>query len=127
MDKKVLIGITVIVLAILAYLFKDKLFKTVNATTVKQTGNSGINSGTSYLISKGSKGEKVKFLQAYINAYHQGALMVDGVWGGKTQTAFEKLTKTVHAFGSSAGLTADEYKFIAPHEEYLRKEYFNKK
>lgn len=127
MDKKILIGVGLLVIAILAYLFKDKWFKSAIASQ-SPTGNPNAGSNVQYLIKQGSENEKVRFLQAYMRDQHNKEnLMVDGIWGSNTQAAFKRLTEKVDAFGSPEGLTKDEYKYIAPHEAWLRQTYFTRK
>ena len=135
MHKKTLIGVIVAIVAILLFLFKDKLFALVGANPLSGESGGGTtptnaNTATAasgFLIKKGSRGDKVKFLQAYMNENHNEKLVVDGIWGANTQAAFARLVVKVPAFGSANGLTADEYKFIAPHEAWLREKYFTRK
>lgn len=44
----------------------------------------------SFPLQKGSKGEKVQYLQRYLNTYHAAGLTVDGNFGAKTENALKK-------------------------------------
>ena len=48
------------------------------------------NATLQFPIRQGDVGKQVKQFQRYLNAKYQAGLVVDGVWGEKTQTSFEK-------------------------------------
>ena len=48
------------------------------------------NTTLQFPIRQGDVGKQVKQLQRYLNTKYQAGLVVDGVWGEKTQTSFEK-------------------------------------
>jgi len=48
------------------------------------------NANLQFPIRQGDVGKQVRQLQRYLNAKYQAGLVADGVWGIKTQTAFEK-------------------------------------
>ncbi len=127
MEKKVLIIVLLSVAALLAFAFKDKFFKSAIGATPKIPNSNDSGKNDLLLIKKGSRGEKVRFMQSYINEYHGGSLITDGIWGNKTQNAFMLMVSKVDFIASKAGLTENEYEFIAPHENYLRGKYFNRK
>ncbi|NPD47493.1 peptidoglycan-binding protein [Lentimicrobium sp. S6] len=125
-NKKIIVFVVLLIIAVLVFVFKDKLFGT-NTKTVSNLEPSNDNPQNSYFIKYGSRGNEVKLLQAYLNEFKNEALIVDGIWGPKTQAAFESFVASVDFVNSSKGVTKDEYKSLDPHYAFLSKKWFNTK
>ena len=106
--KAILIILALAAVALVAYLVYRSRHKDDDkdgGTTPASNGSgSGSTSGTTgFPLKRGSKGDKVKFIQKYINWVNfNSALTVDGIWGDKTETAALK------TFGKNI-ITKDDY------------------
>ena len=93
--KAILIILALAAVALVAYLIYRRFHKNdeEGGTTSASNGSgSGSASGTSttgndnFPLKKGSRGEKVKFVQQYINWVNgKTALSTDGIWGANTE------------------------------------------
>lgn len=125
MNKKGIILIVVASVAIIIVIIYFAL-KKVNASTLmigeadSRGSSESTNTTADFPMKMGSRGNEVTFLQAYINQYFGGQLATDGIWGAKTQTAFENFVSKVEFISSGQYITEAEYKgFIQPHESHL--------
>ena len=119
-----LLVLVVAVIAVLTYVFVKKNKSRVsggssggnsgeggNIDTTPQ-GVTGTN-GTVYInecsfpLSKGSKGKQVLFLQAYMTKYEGKDLTLDGIWGRKTDVAFEEVERFKGTMGPAAGSSGE--------------------
>lgn len=123
-NKKIIIFVVLLVIAVLVFVFKDKLFGASNKI-VTDPDSSTENPQHSYLLKHGSTGNQVKLIQAYLKEYRKEDLIVDGIWGDKTQAAFARFSEYGDFINSSGGITKEEYKNIEPHYPYLSHKYFN--
>lgn len=123
-NKKIIVFVVLLVIAVLVFVFKGKIFGT-NAKIGSDPGTLNENSPQSYLIKFGSTGNQVKLLQAYLNEFYKAGLVMDGIWGANTQTAFKSFAASVDFVNSENGVTKDEYKYLEPHYAYLSKKWFN--
>lgn len=111
--------------ALLWYILSRKAKDTTGSGT--GNGGSGTGSGSSgtgssptvdpecankgYIYHKGSRGEEVKFIQWHLNEDLGLNLDIDGIWGPKTQAAWERRCNNDDRL-SKCGLTAADYQMI---------------
>lgn len=126
-NKKIIVFVALLILATLVFVFKNKLLGMGVSGDLYLTDSATSSDQHKYLLTKGSRGDKVKLIQAYMNEFYQAGLIVDGIWGGHTQTAFLNLVKRVNFISSNQGITAQEFKYFQPHYDFLSAKYFNQK
>lgn len=124
-NKNIIIFVILLIVGLLVFVFKDKIFGA--NTNIATTPTGGSSTTSNFLLKYGSQGDQVRLLQAYLNEYYNTGLMVDGVWGDLTQAAFESFAGKVDFVASGQGITADEFRFIEPLFNYLSAKYFNTK
>lgn len=117
----IVVAVLVILSAVIYYALKTKKG---TALTVGDNTNLGDNAdpmiATSFPLKQGSRGDEVKLLQTYINTYFEGNLIADGVWGSKTQAAYEAFFNRVEFLSSKQLLMESEYAgYIKPHGHLL--------
>ena len=126
-NKKIIVFVALLIVAVLIFVFRGKLFGANSKSKTEIPNQQNNNSSSKFLLKKGSRGDQVKLIQAYLNEFYGFNIMVDGIWGDKTQTAFEAFSKNVDFVSSTQGITTKEYKFFEPQFNYLSKKYFTKK
>lgn len=118
----IVIGIVSILSAVLYFALKagspsSSLGVNTNTDGSPDTTN---NAWGNFPLKMGSRGNEVTFLQAYINQYFGGQLSPDGIWGSKTQEAFEGFVSKVEFISSNQFISEAEYNgYIRPHESHL--------
>ncbi|HPG11698.1 MAG: hypothetical protein PHU97_08435 [Bacteroidales bacterium] len=123
MNKGLKIGLLVLVVAVIAiitYVFlKKNKADSSGGSTGSNSGNGNSidttpqsvtgSNGTVYInecsfpLSKGSKGEQVLFLQAYMSKYEGKDLTLDGIWGRNTDIAFEEVERFKGTMAPASG------------------------
>jgi len=126
-NKKIIVFVALLIVAVLIFVFRGKLFGMTSKSKAELPNSQSNDPSSKFLLKKGSRGDQVKLIQAYLNEFYGFNIMVDGIWGDKTQTAFEAFAKKVDFVSSTQGITAKEYKFFEPQFNYLSKKYFTKK
>lgn len=126
-NKKIIVIVILLIVSTLVFVFKNKLFGNRVPGDPYLTDSTTSSDQHKYLLTKGSRGDNVKLVQAYMNEFYQAGLIVDGIWGDHTQSAFLNLVKRVNFISSNQGITAEEFKYFQPHYNFLNTKYFNQK
>jgi len=124
-NKKTIIFVVLLIIAVLVFVFKDKLFAANTKTPIGDQVDQSNNDQSKFMLKKGSKGDQVKLVQAYMTEFFKAGLIVDGIWGANTQAAFESFASKVDFIASGQGITTAEFEYLKPQSEYLSKKYFN--
>lgn len=90
-NKNLFIGISMIVLAAMVWIFFPKKSKEVIQDVKKRLflGNA------SFPIKKGKTGLQVLYFQAWLNLFNHASLVLDGIYGPKTEAAARRAKYSV--------------------------------
>ena len=101
--QKPLLAVGLLVLLLVLYFYRHRLFKGTLLTGAKPTVNSNSNSSTApqaVILKKGSQGEQVRQLQQLLNQEHQKhaptfipLLEEDGIFGDRTEQMLLRYTQ----------------------------------
>lgn len=122
----IVVGIASIISALVYYVLKTKKTGEMPIVgdgdwTPPKPGEFNPTAVGNFPLKYGSRGDAVKLLQAYMNAYFNGQLSVDGIWGAKTQIAYALMHHQVEFIASSEQITETEFNnYIQPHQHLLR-------
>ncbi len=107
------VGLGLITTIAIIYFFVTYMMKRRNKNSTSNTlfsksnicNTSGNNHDAEFPLKKGSKGNEVKELQQWLNTKGE-KLCVDGIWGNKTEQAFQKYKSELFWSGDSIPLMA---------------------
>ncbi len=115
--KITLIVIVMLLFVTLTYYAYKKAVGEPITNPLSKFNGKGFNKANDFPLKKGSRGDKVKYLQEYLNYSGDYKLLVDGIFGDKTEDAV--ITELSPAGGKIKEVSENYYnQFIVPFINY---------